>query len=312
MHIPPNTTGQYLNFKQSLRLVDPGRLRRNPRPRDREKITSAGRNAALFLGFGPHAIAEADYLSGTASQKRIHRGRPTPHMLQVCFTVDMEPDCPPFLNTWRGIEEGADPLMDVLGEEGVRSTFFTTGQVAEKYPETVRSIVGRGHELGCHGFSHRVFTSLDYEAAKDEIQQSSQVLRQFAPVTSFRAPNLQFPPDYLELLDQADFLLDSSQAKYKMAYYMEPRSAPITRVPASVTSSVLRLPAPIRNLYLGALSSPVVLFVHPWEFVDLTRERLRLDCRFKTGAVALECARSVIRFFKDRDAKFVPMCELAT
>lgn len=233
-------------------------------------------------------------------------------MLQVCFTVDMEPDCPPFLNTWRGIEEGADPLLDLLEEEGVRSTFFTTGHVAEKYPETVRRLVARGHELGCHGFSHRVFTSLDYESAKDEIQKSSHILRQFAPVTSFRAPNLRFPADYLDLLSEADYLLDSSQARYKMSYYLEPRAAPIARVPASVTSSVLRLPAPIRNLYLGALSSPVVLFVHPWEFVDLTKERLRLDCRFKTGAVALDCARSVIGFFKDRDAEFVPMRELGT
>jgi hypothetical protein len=56
----------------------------------------------------------------------------------------------------------------------------------------------------------------------------------------------------------------------------------------------------------------VVLFVHPWEFVDLTKERVRLDCRFKTGAVALDCARSVIRFFKERSAEFVPMRELAT
>ena len=42
------------------------------------------------------------------------------------------------------------------------------------------------------------------------------------------------------------------------------------------------------------LSDPVVLFVHPWEFVDLTRERLRYDCRFRTGDVALRCLREVI------------------
>src|SRR2546430_17215472 len=65
--------------------------------------------------------------------------------------------------------------------------------------------------------------------------------------------------------------LDSSQARYKLAYYRSPRPKGIRRVPASVTSSVLRLPRPMRAAYLGTLSSPIVLFVHPWEFVDLRR-----------------------------------------
>jgi hypothetical protein len=46
------------------------------------------------------------------------------------------------------------------------------------------------------------------------------------------------------------------------------------------------------------------LFVHPWEFVDLRREPLRWDCRFKTGAEALDCARSALRFFAARGARF--------
>jgi peptidoglycan-N-acetylglucosamine deacetylase len=68
----------------------------------------------------------------------------------------------------------------------------------------------------------------------------------------------------------------------------------------------------VREPWLAALRDPVVLFVHPWEFVDLTRERLRYDCRFRTGDVALRCLRAVIDAFARRGASFVPMCELAT
>jgi hypothetical protein len=82
------------------------------------------------------------------------------------------------------------------------------------------------------------------------------------------------------------------------------------RVPASATSSVLRLPRLARAAYLSALSSPVVLFVHPWEFVDLRRERLRFDCRFKTGDIALDCVRDVLRSYARRGARFVRMREL--
>jgi len=74
---------------------------------------------------------------------------------------------------------------------------------------------------------------------------------------------------------------------------------------------VLRLPAVVRDPWLARLRDPVVLFVHPWEFVDLRRERLRLDCRFRTGDIAVRCLRDVIRSFRARGARFVTMSELA-
>lgn len=237
---------------------------------------------------------------------------------RVSFTVDLEPDCPPYLWTFRGVEQGMPALLDLLGSRGVRATFFTTGDVAQRYPHMVERLVTEGHELGCHGMSHTAFTRLDERAARDEIVRSAQILRVFAPVTSFRAPYLEFPEAYVPLLREADFALDSSHAVYKAAYWRSRsrragRSTEVrlARIPASVTSSVLRLSRPIRTAYLQALSSPVVLFVHPWEFVDLTRERLRLDCRFKTGAPALACVGEVLDWYAGRGATFHTMRQLA-
>ncbi|MGE5102647.1 MAG: polysaccharide deacetylase family protein [Deltaproteobacteria bacterium] len=230
----------------------------------------------------------------------------------VAFTVDLEPDCPPFLRGFRGMEQGAPALLELLAEEGVPATFFTTGEVANRYPATVDRVVREGHELACHGMTHTAFTSLDAEAARAEIENSAAILRRFAPVTSFRAPYLRFPPAYVELLVQSDFTLDSSQAKYKLTYYRDRSSTRLTRIPASATSSVLRLPRAARAAYLRALANPVVLFVHPWEFVDLRRERLRFDCRFKTGDVALACVRDVLRSYARRGARFVRMRELGS
>ena len=78
-----------------------------------------------------------------------------------------------------------------------------------------------------------------------------------------------------------------------------------------MTSSVLRLPRAVRAALLGGLSNPIVLFVHPWEFVDLRGEKLRLDCRFRTGDIALTCVRDVLLSYGDRGAQFVRMRELA-
>lgn len=235
-------------------------------------------------------------------------------MTIVAFTIDVESDCPPFLTGYRGIEEGMPRLLALLRSRGVPATFFTTGDVAERYPRIVERVVDDGHELGSHGMTHRRFPPLPRDAARDEIERSAAVLRRFAPVTSFRAPHLEFPHEFVDLLETAGFTLDSSQARYKRAYYRDRRHArrsSVTRIPASVTSSALRLPSTLRSMYLAAQSDPVVLFVHPWEFVDLRRERLRIDCRFKTGEVALGCIDAVLRRYASRGARFVRMRELA-
>ncbi len=230
--------------------------------------------------------------------------------MKVMITVDMEHDCPPYFETYRGVEQGTPKLLNLFKEEGIPATFFTTGDVARKYPQTAQAIVDRGHELGCHGDTHKKFTDMSPEEAEQEIIDSSATLRKFYPVVSFRAPNLMFPNEYLIFLEKADYLLDSSQAKYKRAYYKKNQIfTKLHRIPASVTSSVLRLPKKIRFAWFNRIKDPVVLFVHPWEFVDFTQEKLRLDCRFKTGDIAVDCLRENIQFFKKKGAEFLAMKE---
>ncbi|HKO15731.1 MAG TPA: polysaccharide deacetylase family protein [Gemmatimonadaceae bacterium] len=230
--------------------------------------------------------------------------------LTVCLTADVEPDCPPYLWTWRGIEEGMPRLLDLLDAEHVPATLFTTGDVARRYPAMVRDAVRRGHELACHGVSHRAFDDMDRATAAREIDESAATLRAFAPVVSFRAPYLRFPDAHLPLLENAAFQLDSSLAKYKLSYRRPRAPTMLLRVPASVTSSVLRLPRVVRRPYLRALASPLVLFVHPWELVDFRHSALRLDCRFRTGEPAVRCLREVIGDLRRRGARFVRMREL--
>ena len=230
------------------------------------------------------------------------------------FTCDLEPDCPPFLEGFRGVEEGLPRLLSLLEDADVRATFFTTGDVARKYPEAVRAVLAGGHELGCHGMTHTAFTAMSRDVAEAEIRESATILRSHSDVTSFRAPYLRFPDEFLPILEDSGFKLDSSQAKYKKAYYDSKRAGTrtsLTRIPASLTSSALRIPKLFREVYLRSVSSPVVMFVHPWEFVDLRHEHIRYDCRFRTGDKALECVADVLRSMKKRGARFMTMRDLA-
>ena len=233
-------------------------------------------------------------------------------MADVALTVDLEQDCPPHLGGWRGMREGGPRLLELLADEGVPATFFCTARAAEEHPGLVDDLVASGHELGCHGVDHRSFMEMTCREADDEIARSAAVLREAAPVTAFRAPYLSLPEAFLPLLEDRGFRLDASRARYKPGHWLRPPArSPLRRLTASTTSSVLRLPAPLRDPLLRRLRPPVVLFVHPWELVDLTGEPIPLDCRFATGRPALRALREVVALFRARGDRFVTATQAA-
>ena len=241
----------------------------------------------------------------TAAPPRAARTR-----FAASFTVDVEQDCPPYRDTVRGMTEGMPALLDLLQRMQVRGTFFTTGEMARRFPEIIRRLVDAGHELGCHGDLHRDFTLLDRAAAGAELEHSLATLRQFAPVTSFRAPYLRFPAAYVDLLPEHGLTLDSSLARYKHGPDHHDGGHPgLRRIPASVTSSVLRLPRWLRRPWLVRLPRPVVLFVHPWEACDFRRSSLRWDCRFRTGEAALRLWAASVLDLRSAGAVFAPLRE---
>lgn len=233
--------------------------------------------------------------------------------MKVCLSIDMEQDCPPFLSTYQGIEQGTPLFLGLLKEQKISATFFTTGDVAERYPLLIQQIVSEGHELASHGYSHQRFDEMNEQEADEDIAKSLAILKKYYPVVSFRAPNLEFPEDYLHLLEKHGLALDSSSAHYKWTHRSRIRnqkSVILKRFPASLTSSVLRIPWLFRLYFFRKIKEPAILFVHPWEFVDFRKSKLRLDCRFRTGSTALNCLRENIIYFKSKGAEFLKMKEL--
>jgi len=232
----------------------------------------------------------------------------------ACFTVDVEQDCPPYLQTCRGMTEGMPRLLDLLSNTEIRATFFTTGEMARRFPAVIRRVVADGHELACHGNWHRDFTTLTHDDTETELREALQTLREFAPVVSFRAPYLRFPAAYLPLLVEQGLHIDSSVARYKTGpNHRASVSVPgLVRVPASLTSSVLRLPAAIRAVWFAlSAKAPLVLFVHPWEAVDFRQSSLRWDCRFRTGEPAVGLWRDVLTDLRRSGHRFLPLNEIA-
>nr|WP_206205789.1 polysaccharide deacetylase family protein [Thermococcus sp. Bubb.Bath] len=223
----------------------------------------------------------------------------------VSLTFDVEQDCPPYLNTTKGMEEGLPKILNLLEEKGVRGTFFFTAQMAKEYPHLVKRVVDDGHELGCHTYNHERLDRLSKSEAERVIEKSLQVLREFGEVVSFRAPNLQLPSWLYGVLNENRILVDSSTARYKGYREGVNYVNGVLEVPASVTSSVLRLPWGIQRVIHSRLQEPRIYFAHPWEFVPM--KKVRFDCRFNTGEKALKLLEELIDHYKRENAEFVQM-----
>ena len=83
-----------------------------------------------------------------------------------------------------------DILLDLLAEFGHKATFLCVGWVAEKHPDVVRKIAAAGHEIGCHGYYHKMLWTQTQEEFKAEVQRTKSLLQHLSgqEVTTFRAP----------------------------------------------------------------------------------------------------------------------------
>lgn len=81
-------------------------------------------------------------------------------------------------------------LLDLLDEVRVRATFFVLGLTAESYPELVREVARRGHEVGSHTHAHELIFQMTPEAFRADLHRSVKHLQDLTgqPVLGFRAP----------------------------------------------------------------------------------------------------------------------------
>src|SRR5215510_12410922 len=62
-----------------------------------------------------------------------------------------------------GPKVGAWRLLDVLADAKQRAVFYTSGIVAERYPDLLKAIVQAGHVVAAHGFSQHVIPAYQTE-----------------------------------------------------------------------------------------------------------------------------------------------------
>jgi polysaccharide deacetylase family protein (PEP-CTERM system associated) len=144
----------------------------------------------------------------------------------ICLTVDVEEyfhaanlshACP--IKSWHSlpstIENNTHRLLDIYDLNNSKGTFFILGYSAKRFPNLVKEIKNRGHEIASHGYAHKIAYLQSPKQFFQDIDRSKKLLEDISgvQVRGYRAPNFSITKKNLWAYDslmEAGFLYDSS------------------------------------------------------------------------------------------------------
>jgi len=111
------------------------------------------------------------------------------------------------------------------------------GEVAAQYPDLIKRITAEGHEVGCHGFSHRHIEELGAKTFNAELSKATKLLESIcgSRILSFRAPLFSVTKSTfwaLNIVKKNGYVFDSSIFPTYHPFYGIP-DAPIHPHPIS-------------------------------------------------------------------------------
>ncbi len=114
--------------------------------------------------------------------------------------------------------------LELLGQTKNKATFFVLGTVAEHYPDIVKEILNRGHEVATHGYSHKLVYDMGPQEFEDDLKISLEHLSKAGcdQILGYRAPYWSITKRSrwaLEVLSKLGFKYDSSIFPIKRGLY---------------------------------------------------------------------------------------------
>ncbi len=200
------------------------------------------------------------------------------------------------------VERNVMRILDLLSAQRAQATFFTLGWIAERYPQLVREIVARGHELASHGHGHERASDLDEARFFEDVSRAKKILEDLGgvEVKGYRAPSFSIGTGNLwafETLARAGYRYSSSIYPIQHDHYGMPDSPrfayrvnerlleiPVTTLrfggrnfPSSGGGYFRLLPYALSRWMLRQVNArdqePAIFYFHPWE-IDAGQPRI--------------------------------------
>ena len=198
-----------------------------------------------------------------------------------------------------------NPINSKNSSRSVQATFFVLGWIAERYPNIVKEITSRGHEVASHGYNHLMCNKISQSELLRDLIKSKKLLEDLTGnnIIGYRAPSFSISDEILKIIEKAGYQYDSSYNSFdKHGRYgtITPNGGNKTHNIINIGSSFKELP--ISNLRIAKQTIPwggggyfrllpptifkagvkniinttssYVFYLHPWE-IDQKQPRVK-------------------------------------
>lgn len=73
-------------------------------------------------------------------------------------------------------DEDIDSILNTLEKNKIHATFFVVGTWAEKYPQALKKIYEKVHEIGAHSYNHAHYLQMSRAQISDDIEKCDQAI----------------------------------------------------------------------------------------------------------------------------------------
>jgi polysaccharide deacetylase family protein (PEP-CTERM system associated) len=161
------------------------------------------------------------------------------------------------------IVKSTQKILAILDESNTKATFFVVGYVAEHFPELIKDIIDRGHEIGTHGYRHTSIKKQTPSEFEEDLLKSIKVLEDITKdkIRGHRACEFSIDEKTawaIDILKKNGLKYDSSVFPVKTHLYGVP-DAPL--YPYHITSSNIKMDNPeadFLELPLSVYKLPIV------------------------------------------------------
>lgn len=134
-------------------------------------------------------------------------------------------------------------VLRIMEQYHIPCTFCVCGATAEKYPDAVREIQKRGHEIAAHGLHHESLEQLNPEEEAGIIEKSIAAIQSVTGERprGWKTPNAQAGSNTLELLARYDFNWRSDSQDQTLPYVNVVNGKEVVELPHSYTTADIPL-----------------------------------------------------------------------
>ena len=88
------------------------------------------------------------------------------------------------------VEENTYLILDLFDKYNVKATFFTLGYIGEQFPDLLKEIDRKGHEIASHSYAHLDLRKSTKENVEEDLVKSINILENIIgkKINGFRAP----------------------------------------------------------------------------------------------------------------------------